>query len=147
MNFPCCDLIYWDWAIFYRTCWPPFPDCQKCVNAILFWNCFDFSVLLNCCTRQNLKEIKLFVWPKHTLRNQNICIFFVCLQVGGSIANIFSISCSFVAFIAASLLSRNIRTHPKIIQTELFMFFLQNLWASQKTPQKDCQFKRSSFQR
>ena len=29
MNFPCCDLIYWDSALFYRTCWPPVPDCQK----------------------------------------------------------------------------------------------------------------------
>ena len=28
MNFSCCDLIYRDQAIFYRTCWPPFSLCQ-----------------------------------------------------------------------------------------------------------------------
>ena len=149
MNFPCCDLIYWDWAIFYRTCWPPFPDCQKCVNAILFWNCFNFSVLLNCFTRQNLKEINFLSGTKHILRTFRIYAIFCCLSLGWwfycqYLSNQLFVCC----FYCHVTVVQQYQDTPKIIRTELFMFFLQNLWASQKkTPQKHCQFKRSSFQR
>ena len=46
MNFSCCDLIYRDQAIFYRTCWPPFSHCQlhQAISDCL--KLLQFSVLL-----------------------------------------------------------------------------------------------------